>query len=285
MKLKTIFNDYLDFCSLYRRKGTHEYYRKSFKLLLAVFEELNLQDSEDLTQKAYDNIVRHLKDSTSKKNSKINTSMSDLTTALRYSNVQIHFKQHKLVDDTRHYRSIPNDELSILIKWLKSLNLKHSNNLVWVTYVLLMLDTGARLSEALNIRTTDIDFSSNLIYLETTKTEKRAVPFGDLSKALLKRIFNRKHEFLLWNALRDEPMTKRSLERFLERLNKELSFNSGNVHPHRFRKTFATQLLRKGCPLTTIQRLLGHSDIRTTMIYLDIDIAMLNADYTNHYPY
>jgi site-specific recombinase XerD len=51
------------------------------------------------------------------------------------------------------------------------------------------------------------------------------------------------------------------------------------------RKTFATRLLKKGCPLTSIQKYLGHNDIKMTMIYLDIDIQMLDSDYNNYYPY
>lgn len=43
-----------------------------------------------------------------------------------------------------------------------------------------------------------------------------------------------------------------------------------NVSPHTFRHSFATELLRKSAPITTIQNLMGHSDIATTMIYTKI---------------
>lgn len=43
-----------------------------------------------------------------------------------------------------------------------------------------------------------------------------------------------------------------------------------NVHPHRFRRTGATSALRAGMPLITVSKLLGHSNIGTTQIYLDI---------------
>lgn len=42
------------------------------------------------------------------------------------------------------------------------------------------------------------------------------------------------------------------------------------VSPHVFRHTFATELLRKKAPVTTIQKLLGHSDIATTMLYTKV---------------
>jgi len=80
-------------------------------------------------------------------------------------------------------------------------------------------------------------------------------------------------------------LTAKSLEVFFEKVNINLKLGSGNIHPHRLRKTFATQLLKMGCPLPTIQRLLGHSDIKMTMIYLDIDMLLINKDYSIYYPY
>ena len=44
-----------------------------------------------------------------------------------------------------------------------------------------------------------------------------------------------------------------------------------NAHPHRFRRTMATRNLRRGMPVETIQRLLGHSKIETTMLYAMAD--------------
>ena len=43
-----------------------------------------------------------------------------------------------------------------------------------------------------------------------------------------------------------------------------------NAHPHRFRRTGATMALRSGMPLLTVSKLLGHENIGTTQIYLDI---------------
>jgi integrase len=50
-----------------------------------------------------------------------------------------------------------------------------------------------------------------------------------------------------------------------------------NCTPHRFRHTYATEMLRKGVPLEVIQKLLGHSSISTTQIYAQVGDASLVA--------
>ena len=43
------------------------------------------------------------------------------------------------------------------------------------------------------------------------------------------------------------------------------------VHPHRYRRTFASDLIKKGMPVQEVQLLLGHEKIETTMTYVTVD--------------
>jgi site-specific recombinase XerD len=52
------------------------------------------------------------------------------------------------------------------------------------------------------------------------------------------------------------------------------------ITPHSFRRSFATLLNNRGCKLTTIQKLLGHSNIETTAQYIHNDYNTLYADYS-----
>lgn len=54
-----------------------------------------------------------------------------------------------------------------------------------------------------------------------------------------------------------------------------------DMHPHLIRHAFAIRLMENGCGLRSIQKLLGHSRIETTMIYLDISDDYLEKEYTN----
>lgn len=58
------------------------------------------------------------------------------------------------------------------------------------------------------------------------------------------------------------------VERILKKLGKTAGID--NVHPHRFRRTMATNVLRKGMPLEEVKELLGHSKLDTTMIYCTV---------------
>lgn len=55
-----------------------------------------------------------------------------------------------------------------------------------------------------------------------------------------------------------------------------------NVHPHRFRRTCATQALRKGMPLELVSKMLGHENVGTTQIYLDIGEDDLKAAHKKY---
>lgn len=64
------------------------------------------------------------------------------------------------------------------------------------------------------------------------------------------------------------PMDKGTAESMIRRIGKAAGVEK--AHPHRFRRTGATMALRAGMPVQTVSKLLGHNNIETTQIYLDI---------------
>ena len=71
------------------------------------------------------------------------------------------------------------------------------------------------------------------------------------------------------NVEKDGYMDKNSVRQLLQRIAKRCGVE--NVHPHRFRRTCATFALRRGMPIEQVSKMLGHEQISTTQIYLDLD--------------
>lgn len=65
------------------------------------------------------------------------------------------------------------------------------------------------------------------------------------------------------------PLSVSGIEIVIRNLGKKAGVE--NTHPHRFRRTCATRALQKGMPIELVSMMLGHNDIATTQIYLDID--------------
>ena len=66
---------------------------------------------------------------------------------------------------------------------------------------------------------------------------------------------------------------------------KRLEERSGvsHVHPHKFRRTFATNMARRGMPIQTIAKLMGHDKIETTMTYVMLYKEDVKHDYQHYY--
>ncbi len=152
---------------IYRRKGTYDYYVKISRALFKAFDYLNYKTTDDLDKKSLDKIVIYYKTQTVKKNSQINADISFLFTVLTHYDVADRMAKFiKLPDDTTTFRPLSDALLKKFLIYLNSLDLEESNNLSWVLSMYLMLDTGVRMNELLNIKTKNIDLVSNSIILD-----------------------------------------------------------------------------------------------------------------------
>ena len=146
----------------------------------------------------------------------------------------------------------------------------------------LLLLTGMRRGEVLGLRWEDIDFkaktivvSRNVTYpdneavIGTPKSKKgfRTIPLDD---RLIEFLTPRQQDGFLFGV--DIPPSKSSFNKQWGRIKKQIDIHGAT--PHVFRHTYATALNNAGVPMKTIQSILGHADIATTMnIYTHIDVG------------
>jgi integrase/recombinase XerD len=146
--------------------------------------------------------------------------------------------------------------------------------------IMLLLDTGLRASELCRLTVKDLDLQSGTItvrpFMSGIKSRPRIIPFGNVTKkALWRYLAVRNTEYKgdeLFFSREGHPMDRNSLRKLLNRLGERAGVP--NVHPHRFRHTFAIQYLRNGGDVFTLQRILGHATLSMVQHYL----ALADAD-------
>ena len=154
----------------------------------------------------------------------------------------------------------------------------------------LLYGTGLRISELLNLKLGDIDFSNCIVRCLGKGNKERIVPIGEyviyyLNSYLEYRPFllkNKKSDYLFLNS-RGEHLSRFSFFKILKELLRKKGINK-HISPHSLRHSFATHILEGGADLRSIQELLGHSDISTTKIYTHISNKQIKEDYENFHP-
>ncbi|MBK8710443.1 MAG: site-specific integrase [Niastella sp.] len=145
-------------------------------------------------------------------------------------------------------------------------NLKHK------TMLMLAYSAGLRVSEVVTIKTYQVDSNRMNIFISQAKGKKdRMVTLSPVMLVML-REYAKKYKpniksYLFEGAEKGSAYSTRSLQQILSTAKKQAGVNKpGSIHS--LRHSFATHLIEKGTDVTMIQKLLGHNDIKTTLIYL-----------------
>lgn len=139
--------------------------------------------------------------------------------------------------------------------------------------IIMLLDTGLRSGECARLRIRDVNLENGEAYVKphhVRKTRPRTVYLGkSAKKAVWKYLTTRsdvKPDDPLFVTQQGRPMCQESIKSVLYAIAKNAGVQ--NVHPHRFRHTFAIQFLRNGGDVFTLQRLLGHATLEMVRHYL-----------------
>jgi integrase len=133
-------------------------------------------------------------------------------------------------------------------------------------YVEFLLNTGLRRGEALSLSPSRIDLARNVIYVEETKDkETRTIPLTRRAREILVGLGDG-----LFGELNETLVT----HKFTHYAGKA---NLKGFKLHSLRHTFATKLIELGVDILTVSKLLGHSDIKTTMIYAKAGVKVLQS--------
>lgn len=144
----------------------------------------------------------------------------------------------------------------------------------------MLLSTGVRVSELSMMKVQDINFSDLSVHVVHGKGSKERMTYTTAvsAKHLLQYLNDRQEtgDSLFYNHTH-ETLTVQGIRHILKTIAKRSGVE--NVHPHRFRRTFATGLAKRGMNVQEIQKLLGHSSIDTTMTYVNVENSGVQASY------
>jgi site-specific recombinase XerD len=146
---------------------------------------------------------------------------------------------------------------------------EHFDNLREEAIFELLLSSGMRIGELVRLKKSEMNMEDKTVIVTGKGNKQRECFFNDLAKHKLQKYLDSRDD--------DNPYLFVSLHKphnnlligGVARSLRELGGRAGvnKVHPHRFRRTFATKLLHKGVPIDQIQKFLGHTQIETTQLY------------------
>jgi site-specific recombinase XerD len=161
-------------------------------------------------------------------------------------------------------------------------------------YVILIVfwDTLIRLSELINIRLDDIDWKNSSITVMGKGSKERVVYFGNSTAIALRRFWTKYRQSIpgqfFFCDLQGKPLSIRNVEKIVERLGKKLEGkyeDKFKVTPHLIRHSGASHLAMSGLPGFMLQKIMGHSSITTTQIYISLqDNEKLRKQYQRYSP-
>lgn len=172
-------------------------------------------------------------------------------------------------------RIIPRETIERLLNYMyQEMGLQKSKNILRdLTVIELFFATGARVYEISNLKTEGIDLSSGVIRIMGKGKKERYIQIGDEEVGELVRSYykenkdeiDRQEYFFVNN--RGGRYTEQSIRLMLEKYSARAGITQ-HITPHMFRHSLATYLIEEGADISCVQKILGHSSIKTTQIYV-----------------
>ncbi len=192
-----------------------------------------------------------------------------------FRKIKVKFKEAAILP-----KIIPREEIETLLNYMHSCKKISKDNTYkyWlrdIAVIETLFATGARVYEISNIRLDCINLNTGLIKIMGKGSKERyiQVASGEILD-LLKQYYKHNSEaikkcgFFFVNSW-GKRYTEDSIRLMLKKYTK-LAGIDRNITPHMFRHSFATYLIEEGVDVSCVQRILGHSSIKTTQIYIHI---------------
>ncbi len=160
--------------------------------------------------------------------------------------------------------------------------LRYRNHAIFSTFIF----TGLRKQELLNLKYMDVDLDNLTLFVRQGKGNKdRIVPISyNLAQTLKKykderKRLNKTNPEFFCSLRGNVGFTENGLKKLIDQVR---SSSGIKFSAHKLRHTFATLMLEGGCDIYSLSKMMGHSDIKTTTIYLSASAEHLRSQMIKH---
>lgn len=157
--------------------------------------------------------------------------------------------------------------------------------------LLLLLDTGMRISELVSIRIQALDLQHDCVQVLGKGQKLRSVPMSKLTRKEINRYINHSRAQLypidspyLFAKFDGTPISVNSVQQFLRRLAIEAGLDGIKCSPHVFRHSFATHSIANGANVFVLKEIMGHSSLNTTLKYTHLQPGDLQIQHAKFSP-
>lgn len=267
-----------------RRENTVEFYKKHGRKVLEYFDSVGITKLEQLTYDEANRFLIYLRKT---------AKLSEKTVVARFSALRQIILVHtgtrtkelkKILEITLkkpvsiHRKPLNEEQQQILIDYIDGIETESNNHRGLREKLILMIciQSGVRAHELFNILVDQINYDNHSIRLVETKSHKeRDIIFDTETEEILKRfidVFKPKH-YLFENETTGERMSDKRIFKLFNRIGHKLGFK---VTSHMIRSTQATVMVNNNANDFEIMEAMGHSDIRTTQIYVQNILGKTN---------
>lgn len=160
--------------------------------------------------------------------------------------------------------------------------------------IAMLYATGMRVSELVNLKLSDINYKEEYLDIIGKGNKERFIPIdkkvlNDLKVYInkyrvLQKVKEEDKNYVFLSEKRGERLTRQ----FIFKMLREVASQAGikkTVHPHIFRHSFATEMIRAGANLVAVKEILGHTSIASTEIYINLKTSDLRKTLQEYHPF
>ena len=280
MKFSKVINSFTRFSKVHHSSGTQEYYETKVKYLFEFFGDTDVKKID--RELIFEFIHRHRNRNPKITNSTLNKYVAALLFILK-NECEIYLQFRKLPEIEKITPTVPQNIIALIFRHYQSLERTPVNLRNHLMFKLL-LDTGLRINELLNLKVADFDFDTSSIYVKITKTKQERFTFFRADTHLMLSDYvslGKIENYLFIDHRTRRQLTVNSIETVCVRLKNTLNINQ-SISPHKWRHTFATRFQKENSDLEVLRLILGHKKISTTQQYLHLDRQHLHNIYFNN---